>query len=107
MAAKYKLIFTVPLANADKCRKAIGEAGAGKLGNYSFCSFSTKGIGRFKPEKGANPTIGEVGKFEEVEEERIECQVDAKVVDDVLTALKKVHPYEEIAYDLYPLETRE
>jgi len=107
MQSKYKLVFTVPLANADECRKAIGEAGAGKLGNYSFCSFSTKGIGRFKPEKGANPTIGEIGKLEEVEEERIECQCDAAVVDDVLAALKKTHPYEEIAYDLYPLETRE
>lgn len=107
MSTKYKLIFTVPLANADECRKAIGEAGAGKLGNYSFCSFSTKGIGRFKPEKGASPAIGEVGRLEEVEEERIECQIDAEIVDTVIAALKKVHPYEEIAYDLYPLETRE
>lgn len=105
--SKYKLIFTIPLAYAEKARRAIGEAGAGKLGNYSFCSFTTRGIGRFKPDKGANPAIGEVGKFEEIEEERIECQVDAGAVNDVLVALKKVHPYEEIAYDLYPLETRE
>ncbi len=105
--SKYKLIFTIPPPYAEKARKAIGEAGAGKLGNYSFCSFSVRGIGRFKPEKGANPAIGKVGKFEEIEEERIECQVDAEVVNDVLAALKKVHPYEEIAYDLYPLETRE
>ncbi len=103
---KYKLIFTIPLANAAQAREAIGKAGAGKLGNYSFCSFSTKGIGRFKPENGANPHIGKVGKFEEVEEERIECQCDEDVIDDVISALKKVHPYEEIAYDLYPLETR-
>lgn len=107
MPSKYKLIFTVPLANADECRKAIGEAGAGKLGNYSSCSFSTRGIGRFKPEKSANPAIGEIGKLEEVEEERIECQVDAEMVDAVIATLKKVHPYEEIAYDLYPLEIRE
>lgn len=107
MSKKYKLIFTVPVANADECRKAIGVAGAGKYKNYSFCSFSTKGVGRFKPEKGAHPAIGEVGKFSEVEEERIECQVDAEVVNNVIIALKKVHPYEEIAYDLYPLETRE
>ncbi len=104
--AKYKLVFTVPLANAEAARDAIGKAGAGKLGNYSFCSFSTTGIGRFKPEEGASPAIGEVGKMEEVEEERIECQIDAEIVDDVLAALKRVHPYEEIAYDLYPLEDR-
>ena len=103
---KYKLVFTIPAANAERAREAIGKAGAGKLGNYSFCSFSAKGIGRFRPERGANPAIGEVGKFEEVEEERIECQCDEDVVDDVISALKEVHPYEEIAYDLYPLETR-
>ncbi len=107
MPSKYKLVFTVPLAHADEVRQAIGKAGAGKLGNYSFCSFSTKGIGRFKPEKGAHPAIGEVGKFEEIEEERIECQCDAEVVGNVIAALKRVHPYEEIAYDLYPLETWE
>ena len=59
--SKYKLIFTVPSTHADATRKAIGEAGAGKLGNYSFCSFTTKGIGRFKPEEGARPTI-EIGR---------------------------------------------
>jgi hypothetical protein len=104
MPQKYKLVFTVPVANAEECRKAIGQAGAGKYPNYSFCSFSIKGIGRFKPEKGAKPAIGEVGKIQEVEEERIECQVDAENIENVLTALKKVHPYEEIAYDLYLLE---
>ena len=103
---KYKLIFTVPLSHADAVRQAIGEAGAGKYPNYSFCSFSTRGIGRFKPEQGADPTIGEIGKFEEVEEERIECQIDADKVDEVLKALRASHPYEEIAYDLFPLETR-
>lgn len=104
--SKYKLVFTIPTSHADAARKAIGEAGAGRLGNYSFCSFSMRGTGRFKPEVGANPTIGEVGKFEEVEEERIECQMDAEVVDGVLAALKKIHPYEEIAYDLWLLEDR-
>ncbi|MES2223792.1 MAG: hypothetical protein V4469_02550 [Patescibacteria group bacterium] len=103
---KYKLVFTVPLSHADTVRQAIGKAGAGTYPNYSFCSFSTRGIGRFKPETGATPAIGEVGKFEEVEEERIECQIDADKVDEVLKALRASHPYEEIAYDLFPLETR-
>jgi len=106
MSGKYKLVFTIPSTHADAARKAIGEAGAGKLGNYSFCSFTTKGVGRFKPEAGAHPTIGEVGKMEEVDEEKIECQCDESVVDDVLAGLKKIHPYEEIAYDLWKLEDR-
>lgn len=107
MTKKYKLVVMVPVTHADAVRKAIGEAGAGRSGKYSFASFSTKGIGRFRPEAGAHPAIGEVGKLEEVEEERIECQLDAAVVGDVIAALKRVHPYEEIAYDLCPLEPRE
>lgn len=99
-----KLVFTVPLAHADMVRQAIGEAGAGRLGNYSFCSFTVRGIGRFRPEEGAHPHIGEVGKMEEVEEERVECQLQVEVVQACLQALKRTHPYEEIAYDLYPLE---
>ncbi len=101
---RYKLVFTVPLADADKVRRAIGEAGAGKSDKYSFASFSVRGIGRFLPEEGAAPAIGEVGTMEEVEEERVECQVDEDYIDDVLAALKKTHPYEEIAYDVQVLE---
>lgn len=107
MQKRYKLIFTVPVENADAVREAIGQAGAGKYPNYSFCSFSTRGIGRFKPEEGAEPAIGSVGAFEEVEEERVECQVDEEMLDDVLKALREAHPYEEIAYDLFPLEVRD
>jgi hypothetical protein len=101
---KYKLAVHVPVAAADKVREAIGNAGGGKIGNYSFCSFSIKGVGRFKPEAGANPAIGEVGKPEEVEEERIEVTVDAAVLKEVVAAIKAVHPYEEPTIDVYPLE---
>ncbi len=99
----YKLVFTVPVSHADLVRKAVGEAGAGKQGNYSFCSFSVRGVGRFKPEADANPAIGEIGKLEEVEEERVECLVDEEVITEVLAALKKVHPYEEPSYEIYKL----
>jgi hypothetical protein len=58
------------------------------------------------PEEGATPFTGTIGKLEAVEEERIECQLDGDVVTPVLAALRAAHPYEEIAYDLYPLETR-
>ena len=68
----FKIVTFVPIESAFKIRQAIGDAGAGEMGNYSHASFSTKGIGRFMPKKGAHPAIGAVGKLEEVEEERIE-----------------------------------
>ena len=99
-----KIVVYVPVPHADKLREAIGKAGGGKLGKYSFCSFSVRGVGRFKPEDGANPHIGKVGKFEFVEEERIEITCDDRVVKGVIAEIKKIHPYEEVALDVYPLE---
>lgn len=101
---KYKLVVYVPIANADVVRETIGGAGGGKIGNYSHCSFSSRGVGRFLPLDGANPHIGEVGKMEAVEEEKIEVTVDESVLSSVISAMKKVHPYEEVAYDVYRLE---
>ena len=83
----------------------MGNAGAGRIGNYSFVSFSTKGIGRFKPEHGAHPAIGAVGSLESVPEERIETLCERALVQSVIQAVKQVHPYEEIAYDVYALES--
>jgi hypothetical protein len=102
---QYKVVVYVPLTHADKVREAIGKAGGGKLGNYSFCSFSARGIGRFLPEAGAHPAIGEVGKLEQVEEERIEVTCDASTLDAVIAAIKQVHPYEEVALDIWLLQT--
>lgn len=99
-----KIVIFVPETHTDIVRNAMGVAGAGKIGNYSHCTFSTKGIGRFKPESGANPHIGEVGKFEEVIEERIETICAREKLQEVIDAIKKVHPYDEIAMDIYPLE---
>ncbi len=98
-----KIVTFVPVADAQKVRIAMGDAGAGVLGNYHHASFSTKGIGRFIPGEGAHPTIGEIGKLEEVEEERIEviCQKDK--VKSVVTAIKTSHPYEEIPLEIYQL----
>ena len=107
MALKYKLVVYVPVKNADEVRAAIGSTGGGKIGNYTNCSFSSRGTGRFKPGEGANPHIGEVGKFESVEEERIEVTLDHQIVGNVIAAMKRAHPYEEVAYDLYPLEVWE
>ncbi|MBI3638666.1 hypothetical protein HY227_02920 [Candidatus Wolfebacteria bacterium] len=101
---KVKIVVFVPESHTDVVREAMGKAGAGKIGNYTFCSFSSKGTGRFKPEDGAHPAIGEVGKLESVHEERIEVVCDRNLLGDVITAIKKVHPYEEVAIDIYPLE---
>jgi hypothetical protein len=104
---RYKLVIYVPSSHADILRKVIGDAGAGKIGNYTHCTFTMKGVGRFLPVEGANPTIGEVGKMEATEEERIETVCEAAVLHDVLAAIKRVHPYEEPATDVYPIEVIE
>lgn len=99
-----KIVVTVPIADADKVRQAIGQAGGGKAGNYSFCSFSARGTGRFLPGAGAHSAIGEVGKLEEVEEERIEINCADELVASVIAAIRATHPYEEPTIDIYPLE---
>ena len=100
---KVKIVVTVPESHADIVREAAGTAGAGKLGKYSFCSFSVKGIGRFKPDQDAKPHTGAVGNFESAQEERIEFTCDESLLNGVVAAIKKVHPYEEVALDIYPL----
>ena len=104
MSKFVKIVIYVPQSHAGNVREAAGKAGAGVLGNYSFCTFSTKGIGRFKPLEGARPTIGEIGEVEEVPEERIETWCGREKLDVVIEAIKKVHPYEEVPIDIYPLE---
>lgn len=99
-----KVVVFVPESHTNNVREAMDKAGAGKIGNYTYCSFSVKGIGRFKPEEGASPHIGEIGKLEEVQEERIEMICSRKNLEAVIKTIKEVHPYEEIALDVYPLE---
>lgn len=99
-----KIVVFVPESHADVVRDAMCKAGAGKIGNYTFCTFSSKGIGRFKPGDGSHPTIGQVGVLELVQEERIEVVCERIILKDVIFAINKVHPYEEVALDVYPLE---
>lgn len=98
-----KIVTFVPVEYADKVRQAMGDAGAGVLGNYHHASFSSKGIGRFIPGEGARPTIGEIGKLEEVEEERIEVICQKEKVTEVVAAIRRVHPYEEVPIEVYQL----
>jgi hypothetical protein len=104
MEKRYKIVVYVPESHADKLREAMGNAGAGKIGNYSNCTFTIKGTGRFKPEEGSNPTIGEIGKLEEVSEDRIETVCSGDKLQAVLGAIKEAHPYEEPATDVYQIE---
>jgi hypothetical protein len=99
-----KFVIFVPISHADIVRKALGEAGAGKNGHYDFCSFSSRGTGRFRGNEKANPTIGKAKKYESVEEERIEVMVSREILKEVIERVKAVHPYEEVAFDIYPLE---
>lgn len=99
-----KIVVFVPESHADIIRDAMTSAGAGRIGNYTSCSFSSRGIGRFKPEDGANPAIGQVGTLESVEEERIELLCSRDCLNNVIMEMKRVHPYEEVAYDIYLLE---
>lgn len=101
-----KLVVYVPETHADFVREAIGNAGAGHIGNYSHCTFNGRGIGTFLPLEGANPFIGKAGTLERVEEVRIETIVPASLQNKVVAAMLKAHPYEEVAYDIYPLENK-
>jgi hypothetical protein len=98
-----KIVVTVPEADAAKLRQAMGDAGAGKLGNYSHASFSVKGTGRFLPLEGAQPAVGKVGEPEEVAEERIEVTCEKSKLDALVQAIRGSHPYEEPVIDIYPL----
>lgn len=102
-----KIVVFVPTEAADRLREALGKSGAGKIGKYEYASFSSRGKGRFRPLEGANPAIGEVGKMEEVDEERIEVVSEKKDVPKILSAIKQAHPYEEPATDIYPILTLE
>lgn len=104
MTKFYKLVVFVPVTHAEKIRQVLGETGAGKIGNYDFTSFSVRGTGRFRPLKGAKPAIGEIGKLEEVEEERIETVVPEEILDEVINKVRSAHPYEEPAIDIYELK---
>jgi hypothetical protein len=103
--SQHKIVVFVPVTHADAVRDAMGKAGGGSLGNYTYCSFSVRGIGRFRPEQGARPAIGQVGRLEEVDEERIEIICDSRLVKEVVAAIVRTHPYEEPALDVWAVET--
>lgn len=103
MSRNYKVVVTVPDADADKVRHAIGEAGGGVVGAYTYCSFSSSGTGRFLPGQNANPSIGSIGDMEQVAEQRIEINCTQDNIKNIVKAIRDVHPYEKPVIDIYPL----
>ncbi|GAE24726.1 hypothetical protein JCM9140_677 [Halalkalibacter wakoensis JCM 9140] len=101
-----KIVIFVPETHVENVRNAIGNAGGGHIGNYSHCTFNSKGQGTFRPEEGTNPFIGEQGTLEFVDEVKIETIVPASLQNKVIKAMLKAHPYEEPAFDLYPLDNQ-
>jgi len=104
--ALYKLVVYVPIGYEEAVRQAINDAGAGHLGRYADCIFSSKGTGQFRPLEGSRPFIGQEGLLEKVEEYRLETVVPQPRLGKVLQEMLKAHPYEEPAYDIYLLENR-
>ena len=100
----YKIAVYVPESHGDAVRQALADAGAGYIGNYSDCSFTAKGEGRFKAHEGTHPFIGEIGQVEKTAEERVETIVPESKLRQTVQAMLAAHPYEEPAYDLYPLK---
>ncbi len=98
-----KIVVYTPLTHADIIRETLNLYSGSKMGKYDFCSFGVVGIGRYRPLKGAKPFLGKLNALEMVKEERIETILEVKDVSKILQAIKKVHPYEEPAIDIYPL----
>ncbi len=105
-STQYKLVTFVPEQYVDKLLQKLADAGAGVIGNYTHCSYQIKGQGTFFGMENTNPVIGEKGKLERVEEIRLEMILDKWNLNKVLQSLLDNHPYEEPAYDIYPLLNR-
>lgn len=102
----FKLVVFVPKDHHQQVLDAMLSAGAGQIGNYSHCSFNVEGFGTFKPGEGTDPYIGKQGQLERAEEIRIETIVPSSLKSKVVQAMLKQHPYEEVAYDVYPMDLK-
>lgn len=98
-----KLAVFVPAAHAERVRRAVCAAGAGAIGNYSDCTFRVRGTGTFRCGEGTKPFQGRAGSFEEADEYRLETVFPETLKGRVIAAMLKAHPYEEAAYDIYPM----
>ena len=103
MSGKRKLVVFVPREALETVREALFQAGAGRIGDYERCSWYTAGTGTFRGGGGTDPAIGEAGREERVAELRLETVYPEDLHDEVVAALRRAHPYEEPAFDVYPL----
>lgn len=101
-----KFVVFVPEEALTKVHEAIAQVDAGHIGNYSECTFRTVGEGTFKPLAGTKPYLGSTGNLEKAKEVRLETIIAEQRVGELLNAVRAVHPYEEIAYDIYPLQNK-
>jgi len=99
-----KLVVFVPTSHAESVREALFTSGCGSIGNYDGCSFNSEGIGSFRPGVNTNPFVGQIGISHYEPEIKIETIVTEWNLEKAINALKNVHPYEEVAYDVFPLE---
>jgi dinuclear metal center YbgI/SA1388 family protein len=97
----WKIVVFVPVADCGRVRDAMAQAGAGALNNYRDCSFTAVGKGHFTPLEGAHPAVGHCGGMEELEEARVEMLCAPECLQDVLQAMRRAHPYEEPAFDVF------
>lgn len=93
-----QIIVFVPEDHKEAVKQAMFKAGGGKIGNYDSCCFEIKGVGQFRPLKGSNAFIGEVGVLEQVAEVKVEMACEDSVFENVVRAMKAAHPYETPAY---------
>ncbi len=98
-----KLSFYCPKSATEEVKNAIFKAGAGNIGNYSECSFSTEGIGSFMPNSESNPTYGKRNELQLIKEDRVEVLIPSYLESDIVKVLLNSHPYEEVAYDIFPI----
>ncbi|SHF68629.1 Nif3-like dinuclear metal center hexameric protein [Ornithinibacillus halophilus] len=102
----YKVVVYVPTSHLNEVLNALSENGAGHIGDYSHCTFQTKGTGTFKPLDGTNPFIGTTNELEKVEEVKVETIVQESILQKVIASMVSAHPYEEVAYDIFPLQNQ-
>ncbi|SFI15320.1 dinuclear metal center protein, YbgI/SA1388 family [Tindallia magadiensis] len=101
-----KLVVFIPSEHVQKVSDAIMNAGAGHIGEYSHCGYYLEGTGTFMPLEGTNPFIGRTNKIENVEEVRLETILPVSIRNQIIQKMMEAHPYEEVAYDLYPLNNQ-
>jgi hypothetical protein len=99
----YKICVYVPEKHVETVKQALFDAGAGRIGNYDSCCWQTEGIGQFRPLPGSNPAIGSQNVVEQVPEVKVELVCEDNLVEAAVRAMRENHPYEEPAFDVWPL----